>query len=363
MASLHVSLTISPVRDQTGQVVGASKIARDISDRKRDEKRIYDLMTQLKEADLRKNEFLAILAHELHNPLTPLLNALEIMNREQGNGAVLEQIRPMLARQLGQMAAPRRRPDRYRPCHGRQARASGRRVELASILHRSLEGCRPLAESAGHEVSVSLPPGAGLPARRSGAADPGVRESAEQRLQVHGAAWPNLGDRGIQARDRGEVKDTGLDIAADKLDSIFELFTQLGRSREHSQGGLGIGLALVKQLVEMHGGSVQPPVPARAWAASLLPCPSSSKKRRRKLRKQFVGRFRARRRRVLVVDDNEDAAQSLAALLNVTGHETRLAHDGVMAVEIAAGFFPPRCRAARHWFAEVERPRGLPPHP
>ena len=155
---IHVSLTISPIRDETGRVVGASKIARDITDRKQAEERIYGLMAELKEADRRKDEFLAMLAHELRDPLAPLRNMLEIMKRADGNGDLLEQVRATMERQLGQMV--RLVDDLLDVSRITRGKLELRkeRVELASVIHQAVEACRPLAERANHELNVSLPP-------------------------------------------------------------------------------------------------------------------------------------------------------------------------------------------------------------
>jgi two-component system, chemotaxis family, CheB/CheR fusion protein len=339
---VHVSLTISPIRDGAGRIVGASKIARDITDRKQDEERIYRLMTQLKEADLRKNEFLAMLAHELRNPLAPLLNMLEIMKRGEGNGKLIEQVRSTLERQLGQMVRlVDDLLDMSRISRSKLELRKGR-VELASVIHQSVEACRPLAESAKHELNVSLPP---EPIYLH--ADPVRLAQVFGNLLNNACKYTEPGGRiWLTAERQGgdvvvNVKDTGLGIPSDKLASIFEMFTQIDRSLERSQGGLGIGLTLVKRLAEMHGGSVEAHSEGQGRGSEfVVRLPLLIGQPKAKTPGPSVERPPTTSHRILIVDDNRDAATSLAVLLRITGNETHTAHDGLEAVEVAAAFRP-----------------------
>ena len=191
---IHVSLTISPIRDEAGRIVGASKIARDITDCKQAEERIYGLMTQLKEADSRKDEFLAMLAHELRNPLAPIRNMLQIVRLATGNGTLIEQVRAMMERQLGQMVRlVDDLLDMSRISRGKMELRK-ERVELASVVTSAVEDCRPL-RACQPRTDRHVAARADLPGRRPDAAGPGVRQSAQQRLQVHRARRPYLADR------------------------------------------------------------------------------------------------------------------------------------------------------------------------
>jgi two-component system CheB/CheR fusion protein len=338
---IHVSLTISPIRDETGRIIGASKIARDISDHKQAEERIYGLLAQHEEADRRKDEFLAMLAHELRNPLGTLHNVLELMKRENGNGGGTAALRETLERQLGQME--RLVDDLLDVSRITRGKLEMRKesVELGSVISQCVETCRPLAESLRHELNVSLP------------AEPVDLYADRARLaQVFSNLLTNAckytEPRGricvTVERHGGEVmvciQDTGVGIARDKLDSIFEMFSQLDRSLDRSRGGLGIGLALVRRLVEVHGGSVEArsdgpgqgstfvvrlPVLLEPPPTGATPPPEAAA---------------SATRRILIVDDNHDAAQSLALLLELTGHETQAAHDGLQALEMAEQFRP-----------------------
>jgi len=331
---LDISLTISPVRDAANRVVGASKVARDIRERKQAEK-------ALKEADRRKDEFLATLAHELRNPLAPIRNMLEILKRTEGNRDPIQQICGTMDRQLGQMI--RLIDDLLDVSRISQGKISLRRerVELASILSQSVESCRSLVDSANHELNVALPP------------QPIYLYADAARLaQVFG----NLLNNSCKYTERGgriwltaerqdgdvvvKVKDNGTGIPPEKLGSVFEMFTQVDRALERTTGGLGIGLSLVKRLVEMHEGTVTAhsegqgrgsefevrlPVVIEQPAHTAAPTADPPK---------TMGH------RILVVDDNRDSALSLAMLLNLTGNETHTAHDGLAAVEAAATFRP-----------------------
>jgi PAS domain S-box-containing protein len=338
--TIHVSLTISPIRDPAGRIIGASKIARDITDRKEAEERIYGLMAQLKEADHRKNEFLAMLAHELRNPLAPLLNMLEIMKRGSGHGDLLGQVRSTLERQLGQMVRlVNDLLDVNRITRGK-LELRKEYVELAPILHQSVESCRPLAQRARHELSVSLPP---EPIHLD--ADPVRLAQVFGNLLNNACKYTEPGGRiGLTAERQGSdvvvsVRDNGLGIPSDKLASIFELFTQVDRSLERAQGGLGIGLALVKRLVEMHGGTVEASSPGPGLGSTFvvrLPVHTARKVETPPPAEPMP----TTSHRVLIVDDNRDAAASLGMLLRITGNEIQTVHDGLAAVEAAASFRP-----------------------
>jgi CheY-like chemotaxis protein len=215
-------------------------------------------------------------------------------------------------------------------------------VELASILHQSVEACRPRAESAKHELNLSLP------------TEPFYLYADPVRLiQVFGNLLNNAckytepgGRIWLTAQRQGsevvvKVKDTGLGIPSDKLASIFEMFTQIDRSLERSQGGLGIGLTLVKQLVELHGGSVEAYSEGQGLGSEfVVHLPLLIEERKVKTPKPAVQSTPTANYKILIVDDNRDAAMSLAILLKIGGNETQTTHDGLAAIEAAATFHP-----------------------
>jgi PAS domain S-box-containing protein len=339
---VHVSLTISPIRDDDGNVIGASKIVRDITREKQLEENLRKVAADLALADRRKDEFLATLSHELRGPLSPLLSVLEIWKRSTETEA-LDRARTTMERQLGQLVRlVDDLLDLNRITHDRLALRRGR-VELGAVIRQAVEALQPLADSLRHEIRV-------VPA-----AEPIWLNADGARLaQVFG----NLISNACRYTNEGglitvatelqggsavvTVTDTGTGIPADKIDRIFDMFTQLDRSTDSAQGGLGIGLTLVKRLVQMHGGSVDAKseglgrgsellvrLPVLDGTASALPVVTRP-----------AHAPAQPRRRILVVDDNEDSANSLAQLLEIEGHETLTSHDGAAALAVADAHRP-----------------------
>ena len=336
---VSVSLTVSPIRDDEGNIVGASKIARDVTERRQMEDNLRTLAADLAEADRRKDEFLATLAHELRNPLAPLSNTLEILKRLGSGEPAVHRGLDTMERQLEQLVRlVDDLLDLSRITHNR-IELRKRSIELAPLIRQAVLGAQPLAHAANHAIEVNLP------------SEPlWLNADAVRLTQVFGNLLNNSckytpagGRIRVIAQSDGTdavvtISDTGIGIPADKLATIFDMFTQVDHSREQSQGGLGIGLTLVKRLVEMHGGSVEAqsdgvgqgstfvvrlPV---AIAVSDVPAPVPSE-----------SLDNGATHRILVVDDNKDSADSLAMLLQLTGHEVFVAHDGhsaLVAVEL-----------------------------
>jgi PAS domain S-box-containing protein len=334
---VDVSLTISPILDERGHVVGASKIARDISDRKQAEERIYSLLAELREADRLKDEFLAMLGHELRNPMAPISNMLEILKRASGDEALIQQARGTMERQLGHLARlVDDLVDISRITRGK-LELRKERVDLSSAVHHALEACRPLAERSHLHLDVELP------------SEPvHVDADAVRLVQVIGNLLSNAckfspegGRVSLRvSRTDGEVqlavKDEGVGIPKEELDRVFDMFVQLDRALERTGGGLGIGLTLVKRIVRMLGGSVTARSEGLGTGAEFIVRLPAVAERREQPRPPITPQPPAAAlHRVLVVDDNVDAASSLAALLRITGNETHLAHDGVAAIEMA----------------------------
>ncbi len=308
---------------------------RDVTEQQRAE-------AALRDADRRKDEFLATLAHELRNPLAPVRNAVQILKLQGSLDPTSEAARDMIDRQVQHMV--RLLDDLLDMSRITQDKLELRKeyVELAPILNQALETSRPHVESDGHEVSVSMPQ---EPIYLD--ADPvrlvqvfsNLMNNASKYTQPGGQIW-------LTAKHSGgevivSVKDTGAGIPPDKLDSVFDLFTQLNRPEEQSRSGLGIGLTLVKRLVEMHGGSVAAysagvgqgsefvvrlPVLAELPQVGAVP--------------PLAAEANGKPKRILVVDDNFDIAESLTELLELEGHEARMAHDGAEAVAAAQEFQP-----------------------
>jgi PAS domain S-box-containing protein len=333
---VDISLTISPVRDAEGRVVGASKVARDVTDRRRAE-------AALREADRRKDEFIALLAHELRNPLAPIRNGLQVLRLSQDRG-VRERSQDVMDRQLGHMV--RLIDDLLDVSRIGQNKMELRRsrVLLAEAVGSAVETARPLVDAAGHELTVSLP------------AEPVYLDADLTRLAqvfanllTNSAKYTEPGGRiWLTAIPAGgevavSVRDTGIGIPAAAIPTIFDMFSQVDRSIERSTGGLGIGLALVKGLVEMHGGTVTAASegPGRGTEFTIrLPVLATHPPPFHPAPAGRGGRVGGPGRRILVVDDNRDSAGTMAEMLAVVGNEVRTAHDGVEAVEAAERFRP-----------------------
>jgi PAS domain S-box-containing protein len=334
---IDISLTVSPVRDRAGRVVGASKVARDITDRKRAEE-------ALREADRRKDQFIALLAHELRNPLAPLRNGLQVMGLAGADDNAVAQARDMMERQLGHMV--RLIDDLLDVARISQNKMELRRsrVLLMDVLRGAVETARPAIEAAGHELIISLPP---EPVHLD--ADLTRLAQVFSNLLTNSAKYTERGGRIWLAAERrgGEVvvsvRDTGIGIPADALPRIFDMFSQVGRSIERSTGGLGIGLALVKGLVEMHDGTVTAASDGPGKGSTFtvkLPALGTHTERLAAVPPDGGQTAAGPRRRILVVDDNRDSAKSLAMLLKLRGNDVLTAHDGVEAVEAAGEFRP-----------------------
>jgi PAS domain S-box-containing protein len=340
---ITVSLTISPLKDDSGNVIGASKIARDITQRKRLEDNLRKLAADLSETDRRKNEFLATLAHELRNPLAPISNMIEVVKRAGSNGELLKQAHETIERQLAQMVRlVDDLLDLNRITHDRlELRRS--EVELATVIAQAVEVARPLIDAAGQKLTIDLPE------------EPIYLNADQARLaQVFGNLLNNSckyttpnGAISLSARRNGNdevlvsVRDNGAGIPPDKIDSIFDMFMQVDRSSDRSQSGLGIGLTLVKRLIEMHGGSIEVHSAGEGQGSEfVVHLPIINKPAVVSAPVSRLAPESSAQRRILIVDDNRDSADSLAMLLEITGNQTYLAHDGVEALESIENYHP-----------------------
>jgi signal transduction histidine kinase/CheY-like chemotaxis protein len=296
----------------------------------------------LREVDRRKSEFLAMLAHELRNPLAPIRNAVEILRRSGGDEQKMKLATEVMHRQVGQMV--RLVDDLLDVSRIGRGNIELRRetVDLASVVQHAIEAVRPICESLDHAVTVTLPP---QPEYLN--ADPSRLAQVVGNLLANACKFTDRGGRirlsvereGTQALIR--VQDSGIGIAAEQLPRIFDMFMQADTSLERSRNGLGIGLALVKTVVEMHGGTVEARSEGLGQGSEFavrLPLPSAPVPPPREV--SDIQAIPMVPRRILVVDDNRDSADSLAMLLKLTGHEVHVAQDGLEAVEKAASFRP-----------------------
>ena len=212
-------------------------------------------------------------------------------------------------------------------------------IDVAAAVTRAVETSRPLIDARKHELIVSLPAEPLSGERRPGAARPGPVKPAEQRGQVHGGRREDRAGSRREVDDEAvfRVRDNGIGISAEMLSRVFDLFTQADRSLDRSQGGLGIGLTLVRRLVEMHGGSVQAFSEGtnRGVRVRHPPArPGRGRSRGRAMKTTPTGnRKTIIPRRILIVDDHPDVTRSLARLLRLSGHEVRTALDGPTALD------------------------------
>ncbi len=316
---------------------------RDISVRSRLEKQTQKQAAELSDLHRRKDEFLAMLSHELRSPLAPIANAVQLLGLQRGNeNRIQQQARGIIERQSAQLQ--HLVDDLLEVSRITTGRIQLRQnpVAIEGIVESAVEAVRPLIEQNRHEFTVSLP------------TDPIWLNADAARLEQ---VLVNLLTNAVKFTDAGghiwltvqreadscvlSVRDTGVGISATLLPKIFELFTQSERSLDRSEGGLGIGLALVQQITELHGGSVQatsvegegsefvvrlPMLPANVASAEPL-LPSTTPPKTCSLR-------------VLMVDDNVDTVLSFSILLRAAGHEVRTAHDGPAAIQVALEYQP-----------------------
>jgi len=332
---LHHSLVSKfPIPGPGGEPVWVGGIAIDITERKRAE-------DALEEADRRKTDFLATLSHELRNPLAPIRNSLELVRRAGTDPSVISRSLDVMDRQTTHMVrlvddlldVNRITRDRL------ELRRS--RISLGDVLRQAIETCAELAERGGHSIDLSLP-------------DAPVYLDADpiRLVQVFGNLLNNAckysarpGCIRVSVRTSGSsvvvsVADDGIGIPGDSLERIFEMFAQVGGSQ--SLGSLGIGLTLARRLIELHGGSVEAKSDGVGCGSEFvvtLPIAASQAVERPADAPSAV-ETAALPLRVLVVDDNEDSAESLATLLTFGGHQTATAHDGPEALALAERFLP-----------------------
>ena len=297
----------------------------------------------LKDADRRKDEFLATLAHELRNPLAPVRNAVEILRMKGPDIPELHWARDIIDRQTQAMAQLIDDLMDISRINLGKLKLKREQVELANIVQGAIETSRPLIENMGHELTMTLPPGLVI-------VDADRTRLAQVFLNLlnNAAKYTERGGRiDLRAELQGSdvvvsVTDSGIGIPVDKLPTIFEMFSQVEGALSRSQGGLGIGLSLVKRLVEMHGGSVEARSGGAGQGSEFLVRLPIVVEQTYSSEANDDGDHATPTSdlRILVVDDNRDAAESLAMLLTATGNNVQTAHDGEKAVAAAGKFRP-----------------------
>ncbi|NML15746.1 ATP-binding protein [Azohydromonas caseinilytica] len=321
------------IRNADGTVIGMRGTVQDITERKLAEE-------ALREADVRKDEFLATLAHELRNPLAPIANGLAILRHADAGSPVGVRARELMERQLAQLV--RLVDDLLDVSRVSQGKVELKKavVSLNAVLELALETSRPLIEAAGHQLAVQLPQDTVLlwaDATRLAQVLSNLLNNAAKYTRQGGHITLSAQCRPGQ-RLAIAVSDDGIGIPRDMLGKVFDLFTQVGSALDRSQGGLGIGLSLAKRLVELHEGHISAhsagPDQGSTFTVELPLCGAPVAARTEDEARRAQPRA-ARQRRVLVVDDNVDAAETLALLLQMEGHAVQVEHDGRQALAAA----------------------------
>ncbi len=344
---IDVSLTISPIRDGHGRVTGASKIARDITDRKHLEHERRLRLEELAEANRRKDEFLAMLAHELRNPLAAICSAIQFLDLAEVQGTIAQSM-AVVDRQLKHLSRlVDDLCDVSRITRGKiQLRKE--RLDVAVVVRNAIESTRPLIEARQHRLTVSVE------------AEPLTADADSLRLEqiisnllTNAAKYSDIGSHiWLSAAREGEeivikVRDAGVGIPPEQLPRLFELFAQGDRSLARSEGGLGIGLTLVRALAELHGGNVSATSEGPGLGSEFVvrlpaasPMAADHVDAGHLTPKPCIEPSSGRGSRVLVIDDNIDLAQAVANLLKLLNYEVWMAHDGPSGLEAARGYRP-----------------------
>lgn len=300
---------------------------------------------ELERAGRQKDEFLAMLAHELRNPLAPIYNAVQILAVRGHDPDEVERIGGLIGRQLQQMVRlVDDLLDVSRITRGK-INLCKEPVDLAQVVSMAVETSRPLIESKGHELTVTLPETplqVHADATRLAQVLSNLLNNAAKYTETAGRI--SLAAELLEGEVRVRVRDTGIGIAHEMLPRVFDLFTQADSSLDRAQGGLGVGLTLVRRLVELHGGTVEAHSAGTGQGTEmvvrlpLLPGPPEEAPDSPAPRPSQAGA--AETLRILIVDDNEDTAESLAVLMEMAGHEVRTAFEGFSALEEARTFRP-----------------------
>ena len=329
-------VNIDSIHDVNGQVIGAINVFHDMT-------ALKQAQQQLEDADRRKDEFLATLAHELRNPLAPIRNSLNILRMTGGTGAGAERLHEMMERQVAQMV--RLVDDLLELSRISRGKIELQRqnIDLSTIIDQAVETSQPFIEAAGHQLTVSLPD-VRLPVN----GDLVRLAQVFSNLLNNAAKYTNPGGKiALTAKREGaelviSVCDNGIGIPREMLNRVFEMFAQVNNALSRTQEGLGIGLSLVRTLVAMHDGQVEAKSLGLGHGSEFivrLPASETTSKTSAEVSLR-MDESKTMTRRVLVVDDNRDSADSLGMLLRFLGVDVQMAYDGPSAIDAMQIFRP-----------------------
>jgi PAS domain S-box-containing protein len=324
-------------KNADGRAFRMAESVIDVTERKQAEQVLHD-------ANRAKDEFLATLAHELRNPLAPIRTGLEILKRDGGNGPASQRARATMERQLMHMVRLIDDLLDISRINSGKIRIETARISLQSAIETAVEISRPAIEARGHRLVMDMPE-----RDIELMADSTRLAQALGNLLNNAAKYtPSGGQLRLRARQEDatavlEISDNGVGIPADMLHKVFLLFTQVGRTLDHSQGGLGIGLYLVRSLIELHGGSVSASSPGPGQGSTFtvrIPCLPQVAATVASASDAGGAAQEAPTLKVLIVDDNIDAAETMASVLDLMGHRTQAVYVGEAVLDAAAGFNP-----------------------
>ena len=335
--SLDIWLTVSPIVDARGRIVGASRTARDVTRRKRAEAAIQD-------ADRRKDEFLALLAHELRNPLAPIRTGLELIRLAGDTPQAVQRVRVMMQRQVNQMV--RLIDDLLDVSRIASGKIALQRTPslLSELVQNAIEAQRNVIEAAKVDLSIDVPEQRCVvdvdPARLVQVLS-NVLHNASKFTPAHGKIRISVDTRGPECARQAiiTVSDTGIGISKELLPRVFELFVQAESATERTHGGLGIGLALARRLMEMHGGEIaiysDGPGHGTTVVIGIPVCRTDAQPQ-----PTVQTDVPQSTSRVVVIDDNDDAAHTTAMLVEQLGGSARTAHDAASGLATIEEFQP-----------------------
>ena len=339
-------LMVQPRRGEDGAIVGVSGVAVDITERKRTEQLLRESEALLREADRHKDEFLAMLAHELRNPLAPIRTGLELLRLDGDAPDAVSRVRPMMERQVAYMVRLIDDLLDVSRISSGKIHLQRRATALPDLIDAAVEANRAAIEAADLALSIELP------ARRVVLlVDPTRFVQVLSNLLNNAVKFTDGGGRimisgevattGTSEEVTISIADTGIGISHQMLPRVFEMFTQADETRQRGQAGLGIGLALARRIVEMHGGRIEAHSDGAGTGSTFsIRMPLFEYETVPTADHSSISGQRAIRRRVLVVDDNVDAAEMLASLVRAMGGAAETASDGHQAIERAAAFAP-----------------------